>query len=86
MKPKRNAKRLLGITRSQAKMFEYSIPAQSHIDISAYDPSKLYTLTLGLIGDLSYYVIEDDNDKILSSKKHLAFSAHFFDALLQSKI
>ena len=34
MKPKRNAKKLLGITRSQAKMYEYSIPKEAHIDIS----------------------------------------------------
>lgn len=86
MKPKRNAKRLLGITRSQAKMFEYSIPVESHIDISEYDPSKLYTLTLGLIADLSYYLIEDNDEKVASSKKNISFSAHFFDALLQSKL
>ena len=86
MKPERNARRLLGITRSQAKMYEYSVPQESHIDISAYDPTKLYSLTLGLIGDLSYYVIEENQEKIESTKKSLHFSAHFFDALLQSKL
>lgn len=86
MMPERNARRLLGITRSQAKMYEYSVPQESHIDITAYDPTKLYSLTLGLIGDLSYYVIEENQEKIESTKKNLHFSAHFFDALLQSKL
>lgn len=86
MKPKRNAKKLLGITRSQAKMYEYSIPKEAHIDISFAKPSELYSLTIGLIGDLSYYVIEENTEKIELTKKKLQFSAHFFDAFLQSKL
>lgn len=64
MKPESRSKHLLGITRSEAKMYEYSVPKEFHSDISNYDPSKLYLLTIGLIGDLSFYVIEDNRKKL----------------------
>ncbi len=86
MKPEYGSNRLLGITRSQGKMYEYSIPEESHINISAYNPSELYSLTIGLIGDLSYYVIEDNSEQIKLAKKNLQFSAQFFDSFLQSKL
>ena len=86
MKPKSRSKHLLSITRSQAKMYEYSIPKEFHSDISNYDPSKLYLLTIGLIGDLSFYVIKDNIEKIKEIKEELKFSSHFFDAFLQSKL
>jgi len=86
MKPKSRSKHLLSITRSQAKMYEYSIPQEFHSDISNYDPSKLYLLTIGLIGDLSFYVIEDNREKIKEIKEELKFASHFFDAFLQSKL
>jgi len=86
MKPESRSKHLLSITRSEAKMYEYSVPSEYHIDISDYDPSKLYLLTIGLIGDLSYYVIQDNIEKIKEIKKDLKFSSHFFDAFLQSKL
>ena len=86
MKPENRSKHLLSITRSKAKMYEYSIPQEFHIDISTYDPSKLYLLTIGLVGDLSSYVIEDNIEKIKEIKDELKFSSHFFDAFLQSKL
>jgi len=86
MKPEDRSKHLLSITRSQAKMYEYSIPKKFHIDISDNDPSKLYLLTIGLIGDLSSYVIEDNIEKIREIKNELKFSSYFFDAFLQSKL
>jgi len=86
MKPKIKSKTLLSITRSKAKMYEYGIPKEAHIDISNYDPSQLYVLTIGLIGDLAFYVIENNIEKIEEIKKDLQFSSHFFDAFLQSKL
>lgn len=86
MKPKRKSKNLLSITRSKAKMYEYSILLEDHINISEYNPAKLYKLSISLIGDLSYYIIEDNLEKVHEIKKNLLFSAQFFDALLQSNL
>lgn len=86
MKPEYNSQHLLSITRSKAKMYEYSIPQDSHINISDYNPSELYSLTIGLVGDLSYYTIEQNQEKIDEIKKNLQFAAHFFDSFLQSKL
>ncbi|MFK5975749.1 MAG: DEAD/DEAH box helicase [Sulfurovum sp.] len=86
MKPENRSKHLLSITRSKAKMYEYSVHIDDHIDISDYDPSKLYVLTIGLIGDLSFYVIEDNRAKIKEIKEELKFASYFFDAFLQSKL
>ncbi len=86
MKPKNRSKHLLSITRSKAKMYEYSVLKDYHINISNYDPSKLYILTIGLIGDLSFYIIENNQEKIEEIKENLKFSSQFFDAFLQSKL
>jgi len=86
MKPENRSKHLLSITRSKAKMYEYSVPKNDHIDISDYDPSKLYILTIGLIGDLSFYIIEKNQEKIEEVKENLKFASQFFDAFLQSKL
>jgi hypothetical protein len=86
MKPESRSKHLLGITRSEAKMYEYSVPDEFHSDISNYDPSKLYLLTIGLIGDLSFYVIKNNREKIKEIKEELKFASHFFDAFLQSRL
>jgi superfamily II DNA/RNA helicase len=86
MKPKSRSRHLLSITRSKAKMYEYSVPLEEHIDISDYDPSRLYLLAIGLIGDLSYYIIQNNDEKIKEIKEELKFSSHFFDAFLQSKL
>lgn len=86
MKPEYRSNHLLSITRAKSKMYEYSIPAESHINISEYSPAELYSLTIGLISDLSYYVIENNVEKVDEIKKDLLFSAHFFDAFLQSKL
>ncbi len=51
MRPERNSKRLLAITRAKAKMYEYDIPEGYHIRIDE-DPSILFDLTIGVLGDV----------------------------------
>ncbi len=87
MKPGDNSKRLLGITRSKGKMFEYSVPVEHHIAITK-SPSLLFSLAIGLLGDLAASINElgPDNEKTKLLIEELAFSAHFFDAFLQSKL
>ncbi|MDD5610766.1 MAG: DEAD/DEAH box helicase [Candidatus Omnitrophica bacterium] len=87
MKPEQRSKNLLGITRSQAKMYEYSVPSQYHIAISR-DPARLFPLTIGLIGDFASQICSKSKDEglFIESQNHLNFAAYFFDAYLESKL
>jgi POLQ-like helicase len=87
MKPGDNSKHLLGITRSKGKMFEYSVPAEHHIAITR-SPARLFSLAVGLLGDLAASINEfgPDHEKAQKLTEDLTFSAHFFDAFLQSKL
>lgn len=87
MRPEKKSQLLLGVTRSKAKMREYSVPKEHHIAITQ-DPAKLFTLSIALLGDLSATINREDPDSVLVSKlkNNLLFSAHFFDSYLQSKL
>lgn len=53
MKPEQKSNRVLGITRSKAKMIEYHVPEQYQgIDLSI-NPSRLFPLSIGLLGNLA---------------------------------
>ena len=53
MRPDRKSNHLLGVTRSKAKMIEYHVPEEyQEIDLSLH-PNKLFTISIGLLGDLA---------------------------------
>ncbi|MDI9851275.1 DEAD/DEAH box helicase [Legionella pneumophila] len=87
MRHEQKSQQLLSITRSKAKMFEYSIPEEYHINI-LQDPAKLFTISIALLGDLVATINRDESDPefIEELRKNLLFSAHFFDSYLQSKL
>ena len=87
MRPEKKSQLLLGVTRSKAKMLEYSVPEEHHIKI-AQDPAKLFTLSIGLLGDLAAAINRDelDPDSLSELRTNLLFSARFFDSYLQSKL
>lgn len=87
MRPERKSQLLLGVTRSKAKMLEYGLPEEHHIKITQ-DPAKLFTISIGLLGDLAAAINRDgpDSSSLLELKTNLLFSARFFDAYLQSKL
>jgi POLQ-like helicase len=87
MKPEKKSQLLLGVTRSKAKMLEYGIPEEHHIKI-IQDPAKLFTITIGLLGDLSAATNREELEPaiLLELKNNLLFSARFFDSYLQSKL
>lgn len=88
MRPDRNSNRLLSITQSKAKMIEYHVPEEyQKIDLSLH-PNKLFTLSIGLLGDLAATINrkEPDPDSLAELKTNLLFSARFFDSYLQSKL
>lgn len=87
MKPEQRSQLLLGVTRSKAKMLEYGVPEEHHIKITQ-DPAKLFTLSIGLLGDFAARINREelDADVISELRTHLLFSARFFDSYLQSKL
>ena len=88
MRPDRKSNRLLGVTRSKAKMIEYHVPEEyQEIDLSLH-PNKLFTISIGLLGDLAAAINreEPDPDSLAELKTNLLFSARFFDSYLQSKL
>ncbi|MGL1263993.1 DEAD/DEAH box helicase [Vibrio parahaemolyticus] len=87
MKPEQKSQLLLGVTRSKAKMIEYSVPDEHHIKITQ-DPAKLFPISIGLLGDLAATMNRDNPDPELLSdlRRSLLFSAHFFDSYVQSKL
>jgi len=88
MRPDRKSNRLLGVTRSKAKMIEYHVPEEyQDIDLSLH-PNKLFTISIGLLGDLAAAINRDEPnpDSLSELKTNLLFSARFFDSYLQSKL
>lgn len=87
MKPEKGSQTFLSITRSKAKMYEYDVPEQHHIKIDI-DPSKLFSLTIGILGDLTAQInSENPNQQLLNELTgDLQFSARFFDAYMQSHL
>ncbi len=78
----------MGVTRSKAKMIEYHVPEEyQEIDLSLH-PNKLFTISIGLLGDLAAAInrVEPDPDSLAELKNNLLFSARFFDSYLQSKL
>lgn len=78
----------MSVTQSKAKMIEYHVPEEyQEIDLSLH-PNKLFTLSIGLLGDLAATINrkEPDPDSLAELKTNLLFSARFFDSYLQSKL
>jgi hypothetical protein len=87
MRPEKKSLLLLGVTRSKAKMLEYGVPVEHHIKITQ-DPAKLFTITIGLLGDLAAAINRQESDpgSLSELRTNLLFSARFFDSYLQSKL
>ena len=87
MRPEQKSQLLLGVTRSKAKMLEYGVPGEHHIKITQ-DPAKLFTISIGLLGDLAAAINREEPDpgSLSELSTNLLFSARFFDSYLQSKL
>lgn len=87
MRPKTGSSKLLSITRSKAKMLEYSIPEDNQIRINQ-DPAELLTLTVGLLGDFASSLCHGkvSQQKFADLKSNILFSAHYFDSYQQAKL
>ena len=83
-----NSKRLLGITRSKGKMYEFGLSENLHIEIpQGSNPEQLFILTVGTLGDVAAMLSQAENLTSVPNKviEELSFSASFFDAFLESR-
>ncbi|MCG7981059.1 MAG: DEAD/DEAH box helicase [Candidatus Thiodiazotropha endolucinida] len=90
MKLEAPSKKMLAITKSKAKMYEFAIDEASHIALPV-DPRKLLITTIGILGDLSAFEArEDQKDEDIndheSLKADLISAGQYFDALIQSHL
>lgn len=87
MKPEQESRRLLNITRSKAKMLEFSIPEKDHLKLKQ-DPARLFPISIGMLGELASTINrgEPPQEIISELKENSLFSAHFFDSYFQSEL
>lgn len=85
MKPREKSHRVLSITRSKAKMFEFNIPEKQHITLPD-DPAKLFDLTIGILGDFASPLYEILNENVDDHKQSLKFASYFFDSYLNTRL
>lgn len=87
MRPSKNSELLLGATRSKAKMFEYGVLEEHHIELPK-DPARLFSLTIGLLGEYTARLNRRDItlEQESALKEDLHFAAYFFDSYLQSRL
>src|SRR4051812_22921289 len=87
MRPERAANRLLATTRSKAKMYEYDVPEEEHIELPQ-SPNKLFSLAVGLLGDAAATIA--DTAPVIEREQvqpaTLTFAGTYFDAYLQSQL
>ncbi|MCJ8351734.1 DEAD/DEAH box helicase [Moritella sp.] len=90
MKLERSSKVYLSITKSKAKMYEFGVEEEHHINLTI-EPQKLLLLTIGILGDLSAieasHLAQDDNDEeYLDLKNQLIDVSQYFDSLNNSRL
>jgi len=86
MKPENQAKALMSKTHSKAKLYEYNVPTEHHFSLEGNEPDKLFSLTIGMLGDFCQDVISDRNDYLLEKCDELKFVSDFFDTYLKTKL
>lgn len=79
MKPDINAEKVLSYTQAIAKIIEFNVPKQDRDINIPKNPEELFTLVIGMLGDVSEEIIT--NSKINEiQEKNIRFCASFFDA------
>ncbi|RLU07136.1 hypothetical protein CS078_19865 [Pseudomonas prosekii] len=81
MKLEARSKRLLGLSKSTAKLKELKVSADIHPPL-ADDPFALIVLTIGILGQLAALILKDEDVAELTSlKEQLVDVAQYFDSL-----
>lgn len=51
MRPESASLRLQGMTHAKSRMYEFNVPEELHVDIRGNDPSHLFPLVIGILGE-----------------------------------
>jgi POLQ-like helicase len=51
MRPEAASLRLQGMTHAKSRMYEFNVPEELHVDIRGNDPSHLFPLVIGILGE-----------------------------------
>lgn len=87
----KTSKYLLKRTRAKAKMIEYSVPKNDHINLDP-EAQKLFLIAVAAIGNISASILnnlsnDSINEKLIDeAKAELAFASIFFDAYLNTEL
>lgn len=87
MRPEANAERVLSVTRSKAKMYEYDVPLEHHIALPQR-PELLFSLAVGLLGDAAAALAAGDAPVVRerTTDQALIFAATYFEAFVESRL
>jgi hypothetical protein len=87
MRPEATARRLLSVTRSKAKMYEFDVPAEHHIALPQR-PELLFSLAVGLLGDAAAAIAVGDTvvGREQTTDEALGFAATYFEAYVDSRL
>lgn len=87
MRPERNALRLHSVTRSKAKMYEYDVPLEAHIDLPQ-PPERLFSLAVGILGDAAAAIAVGDTGagRDQTTSQAVVFAATFFESYVESRL
>lgn len=102
MRPDPAALKIVSITRAKAKMHEFQVPEEHHIQIPQ-NPSILFSFAIAILGDIAARVADEFvpadplseitlgvpeywDDWDFEVEKQLGFAATFFDAYINSRL
>ncbi|MEH2566744.1 helicase [Bradyrhizobium sp. AZCC 2289] len=87
MRPEATARRLLSVTRSKAKMYEFDVPLEEHIALPQR-PELLFSLAVGLLGDAAAAIAVGDTvvGREQTTEEALGFAATYFEAYVDSRL
>jgi len=92
MRPESASKRLQGITHAKSRMYEFNVPEELHIDTGGSDPSRLFPLVIGILGEEAGRIgdleIERQTERrriVPEDAVALRFAAAFLHAYVTSK-
>ncbi|EKK7176082.1 DEAD/DEAH box helicase [Vibrio alginolyticus] len=87
MRFENQSSKLLSITKSKSKMYEFGLDEEHHIRLTE-SPTKLLLMTVGILGDLCREELSAEKDAATYElrKGEIRNVARYFDALIGSKL
>ena len=83
LRPNETNKLLHARTRAKAKMYEYSVPLERHINLQGISLEGMLDLTIGILGQVTS---ENNSGNFEEVRQRLLFSAQYFNALSEAKV